>query len=345
MIITSSNVQFGSQRKYERQHTKIASKTAWNSGGIMQQDVSMRNNEKGYEQYSENKSVEEQTNIMRGMKTKRSAIIKSMNAEAEWKDVKRQIVEYLVRWLFRDDKEKKKEIMERLEEPKRQEDQGYGGIENFYESYSDFEETSFSTTGIIKTSDGREISMDVEVHMSRSFQSYYEKTMSFGENLIDPLVINTGSAVASVSKQTFYFDMDCDGTKEKIHALQSGSGFLALDRNGDGTINDGSELFGTSSGNGFSDLAYFDQDGNGFIDEADEVFHRLKIWYADGSDMPKLLSLKEANIGAICLGNTTTNFALTDDRNVANAYIRNSGIFLYENGSVGTIQHVDMVKE
>ena len=54
--------------------------------------------------------------------------------------------------------------------------------------------------------------------------------------------------------------------------LGSGSGFLALDKNGNGKIDDGSELFGTKSGDGFADLAEYDSDGNGWIDEKGRVY-------------------------------------------------------------------------
>ena len=63
-----------------------------------------------------------------------------------------------------------------------------------------------------------------------------------------------------LSDQTFYFDLDADGKEEEISVL-NGSGYLALDKNGDGVINDGSELFGTKNGDGFADLARYDEDG------------------------------------------------------------------------------------
>ncbi|MFQ8776527.1 MAG: hypothetical protein ACLR78_02345 [Roseburia sp.] len=84
--------------------------------------------------------------------------------------------------------------------------------------------------------------------------------MDFGKpRLCDPLVINLDSNIANVSDQKFYFDIDADGSDDSISMLNSGSGYLALDRNGDGIINDGSELFGTQSGNGFADLAAYDK--------------------------------------------------------------------------------------
>ena len=53
--------------------------------------------------------------------------------------------------------------------------------------------------------------------------------------------------------------------------LGKGSGFLALDKDGNGKIDDGNELFGTKSSDGFGDLREYDSDGSGWIDENDEI--------------------------------------------------------------------------
>lgn len=205
------------------------------------------------------------------------------------------------------------------------------------------EVTSFSSTGMVKTADGREISFNLELEMSRSFMQYSEvfskETMQV---MTDPLVINLDTSTASVTDQKFLFDLDADGTLDSISFTDSGSGFLALDKNGDGKINDGNELFGTKSGNGFSDLASYDKDKNGWIDETDEVFSKLKVWTKDKDGNDKLLSLTEAGVGAIYLGNVSTEFSLTDEDNNKNAQIRRTGIYLKENGNVGTVQHVDL---
>ena len=60
-------------------------------------------------------------------------------------------------------------------------------------------------------------------------------------------MINLNTDAANVTDQKFYFDLDADGELDEISTLASGSGFLALDKNGDGIINDGSELFGTKA--------------------------------------------------------------------------------------------------
>lgn len=207
------------------------------------------------------------------------------------------------------------------------------------------EETSFSTTGVVKTADGREIQFNMNVGMSREFEQYYEQNLTLAQfQMCDPLVINLDGDVAGLSDQTFYFDIDADGKMDEISQLEAGSGYLALDKNGDGTINDGSELFGTSSGNGFSDLAQYDEDGNGWIDENDAVWNKLKIWCRDENGKDVLYRLADKGVGAICLQNVSTDFALKGQEGRTNGAIRNTGVFLYENGSVGTVQHVDVTK-
>ena len=207
------------------------------------------------------------------------------------------------------------------------------------------ENTTFSTTGTVKTADGRELSFNLEFSMSRRFEQYYEETFSTGVRYCDPLVINLDTNVASVSDQKFFFDLDQDGEEEEISMLNSGSGFLALDLNGDGKINDGGELFGTKSGNGFADLAKYDSDGNGWIDEADEIWDKLLIWVKDEQGNDTLYHLSDLGVGAIGLGNISTQFDLNSAKdNHTNAMIRSTGIFLYENGNVSTVQHLDLAQ-
>ena len=207
------------------------------------------------------------------------------------------------------------------------------------------EDTSFSTVGTVRTKDGREINFNVTVNMSRRCEEYYKEQLNVAEfTLHDPLVINLDTDVAEVSDQTFYFDLDADGEEEEISMLK-GSGYLALDKNGDGVINDGSELFGTKSGDGFADLAEYDADGNGWIDENDPIFDKLLIWAKDENGKDELYTLKEAGVGAICLQRAATDFSLNSQKdNTQNGQIRSTGIFLYENGNAGTMQQLDLAQ-
>ena len=210
--------------------------------------------------------------------------------------------------------------------------------------YMESESTNFSTTGTVRTADGREISFNLDVSMSRKFTQYTKETVQNVGSFIDPLVINLNGNIAEVSDQKFYFDLDADGEEEVISRLCEDSGYLALDRNEDGKINDGSELFGTKSGDGFGDLAAYDEDGNGWIDENDDIWNKLKIWVQDEQGNSKLYSLAEQGVGAICLQNVSTEFGQRGSSGEINAAIRNTGIFLYENGTAGTIQHLDLVR-
>lgn len=211
--------------------------------------------------------------------------------------------------------------------------------------YEETENTTYTTQGTVKCADGREINFNLNLAMSRSFQEYYEENYAaINASMCDPLVINLDGNIAELSDQTFYFDIDGDGEKDEISRLAAGSGYLALDKNGDGIINDGNELFGTQSGNGFADLAAYDSDGNGFIDEGDEIWSKLKIWTMDENGNEQLVSLAEKGVGAICLQNMATDFTLTGQDNSTRGAIRNTGFFLYENGAAGSVQHVDVVK-
>lgn len=205
------------------------------------------------------------------------------------------------------------------------------------------EDTNFTAVGKAICKDGREIEFDINVGMSRRFKSFAENLLGAGDvHCIDPLVINLGGDVTSVSDQNFYFDLDGDGEKEYISSLTGGSGFLALDKNGDGEINDGTELFGTKTGNGFKELSFFDSDGDGWIDEDDDIFDKLKVWVRDPSG-DRLLSLKDAGVGAINLMNADTEFSLKNEMNKTNAIVRSTGMFLFEDGRAGTVQQIDLI--
>ncbi len=207
------------------------------------------------------------------------------------------------------------------------------------------EDTFFSTTGTVRTADGREIDFNVNVGMSRRFEEYYKSEFDLQTyTMCDPLVINLNTDVAELSDQTFYFDIDADGELDEISGLGKGSGYLALDKNEDGTVNDGSELFGTSSGNGFADLAKYDDDGNGWIDENDAIWSKLRIWTMDENGESVLWRLSDKGVGAICLQNVSTDFTLQGNTGQTKGAIRNTGVFLYENGSAGTVQHLDVAK-
>ncbi len=208
---------------------------------------------------------------------------------------------------------------------------------------SEREFTAFASKGRVVTEDGRSMDFNIEFAMSRSFSERFDTLSAEPYVLTDPLIINLDGGAPSVSDVKFRFDLDSDGREEEISFAGAGSGFLALDRNGNGEIDDGSELFGTGSGDGFADLAAYDGDGNGWIDENDDVYAKLRVWVRDADGGDRLLDLKEANVGAIFLGSADTEFSLKDDvTNETDGVVRRTGVYLKESGGAGTLSHVDL---
>lgn len=221
--------------------------------------------------------------------------------------------------------------------------QGWGLEYNFSSTYHESQKMSFTSQGTVKTADGREINFSVNLSMSREFMSSQNISIRAGDALMkDPLVINFDGGAPQLSGEKMYFDIDSDGTADQISRLASGSGFLALDLNKDGIINNGSELFGTLSGDGFKDLMAYDSDGNNWIDENDPIFEGLRIWSVDSEGNYQLAGLGEKGIGAIYLGNVSTAFDLKNSSNELEGAVRRTGIFLRENRTAGTIQHIDL---
>lgn len=220
--------------------------------------------------------------------------------------------------------------------------QGWGLKYDRHEFNYEAESMSFGSSGSVVTEDGRTINFNLNFNVSREFMSYQHISIRAGDALIDPLVINFKNASASLGDRNYFFDIDCDGKKDNIAFVGNGSGFLALDRNNNNIIDDGSELFGPKSGNGFKELATYDEDQNGWIDENDAIFDKLRIWTLDEEGNKTLLALGQVGVGAIYLGNVRSEYGLKTMANDSLGQIRSTGIFLKENGQVGTIQHVDL---
>ncbi len=219
---------------------------------------------------------------------------------------------------------------------------GWGvSYERLYER-EEHEKMNFKATGLVKTADGKEISLKLEVSMSRSLYERTYTSLKAGDALIDPLMVNYAGPAADLTEKKYSFDLDADGKEDQISFAGKGSGFLALDKNGDGKINDGKELFGTQSGDGFKDLASYDDDGNGWIDENDDIFNKLRIWTKDEKGNDKLLALGEVGIGAIYLDNVKTSMDIVGGDGKKNGQVAATGLFLRENGLAGSIQHVDI---
>lgn len=207
---------------------------------------------------------------------------------------------------------------------------------NLYERES--EAVSFSTRGYVETRDGRRIEFEINFHLSRKFEQS-ELIRFMAGNLQDPLILKLDDAPLEFSDRKLTLDINFDGVLDEIR-LARNAGLLMLDLNENGQLDDAHELFGPSTGQGFLELARYDADKNNWIDENDTVFAKLKLLIADTSNT-KLVSLSEANVGAIYLGFVKTPFSLYDGVEIAGK-LNSTGIYLTNDGHAKTIHQVDL---
>lgn len=222
------------------------------------------------------------------------------------------------------------------------------GLDYYYKETNYTKEgVAFNASGKVITGDGKEIQFDMTLEMSREKYDEISVSVKAGAARTDPLMIDlTGNGV-SFSNEKFDFDLDGKGTMESINAPSQGTGFLSLDKNGNGIIDDGSELFGPKSGNGFDELSSYDEDSNGWIDENDSIYSRLKLWTKDSQGTDIYSSLKDSGIGAIYTKRASTMYNLAADNDPKNkaaaAVLKETGFYLKESGGTGFMQDVDMV--
>jgi hypothetical protein len=221
--------------------------------------------------------------------------------------------------------------------------EGWGVEYDLHESYSESEKMSFDADGVVNTSDGMKIKFSVNLKLSREFTVRHDISIRAGDaKKVDPLVVNFSGTAAQLTETKHQFDLNSDGRKDNMSFVQPGSGFLAVDKNDDGKINNGKELFGPNTGNGFDELAKYDSDGNQWIDESDPIFKKLKIWTKDAKGTDSFFTLADKNVGAIFLGSISVQFEYKNAQNDSHGEAKRNGVFLKENGMAGTVQQVDL---
>lgn len=102
----------------------------------------------------------------------------------------------------------------------------------------------------------------------------------------DPLVVDLDGRGPETTGQPGArpFDLAGDGDVRPTSFVKGDTVFLALDRNGNGYIDDGRELFGDQHGaaDGYAELARFDENGDRWIDAQDRVYGDLRLLFGDG---------------------------------------------------------------
>ena len=169
----------------------------------------------------------------------------------------------------------------------------------------------------------------------------------------DPIVLDlNGNGIQLVEDDGnfgAFFDHDGDGIRTASGWVDPEDGLLVRDINGDGIINDGTELFGdntllndgTLAKSGIQALADLDSNGDGIVDVQDENFNELKVWQdknGDGiSTADELLTLTEAGISSL----NVTNSEMINEA-VTGGIIKEQNTFTKMDGSIGTIADVNL---
>lgn len=189
---------------------------------------------------------------------------------------------------------------------------------------------------------GAKIVDDILKGTGKLWDTLFGSASSMVRYVADPLVLDfDGDGFETLSvNEGVYFDEDSKGLAEKTAWVSPDDALLAMDINGNGMIDDGSELFGTSTkltdgstaGSGFQALSQYDSNGDGIIDESDELYSKLLIWHDKNSDGvsqdSELISLKNAGIKTISL-------------NIDNTAGRNISVVTYEDGTTTKLGEFD----
>ena len=240
--------------------------------------------------------------------------------------------------------------------------------ENFGELYD--QAVGLTTDAIEFVADGIDAVIDSLVNTAVDFSDFIGATINDIEQTVndlflaarnwiqrrDPLTLDLdGDGLETVgidSTNPILFDHDGDGVKNATGWISPDDGFLVLDRNGNGEIDDGTELFGDSTplldadGNetgkaedGFAALANQDSNGDGLVNNLDANWHDLRVWQDANSDgisqADELKTLEALDIAGIRVAKTENTTRLPNGNQIADL-----GTFIKTDGSENTLGNV-----
>lgn len=150
----------------------------------------------------------------------------------------------------------------------------------------------------------------------------------------DPLAFDLdGNGLQTTGiKNGINFDINADGITDKTSFVSGNDAFLALDKNNNGQIDNGKELFGdqNSSANGYDELSKYDTNNDRVIDDQDPAFERLRLFRIDNSGNQVMSSLEDSGIKSIALGYQNSQKAINQYDSVTQ-----EGKFERSDGSTG----------
>jgi hypothetical protein len=201
---------------------------------------------------------------------------------------------------------------------------------------------NYQVKGVLNIND-QVLSLNYSFSLSNTHESYSKVEMSAAA-LKDPIILQFGSQGLGRIEGHKSFHINQDNTVDALPLFSGDVGYLVYDKSQNNQADDGSELFGPQTGQGFLELTALDSNKNGFIDAEDEQFEQLYLWQPseDNSQAEQWLSLKEAKIQAISLSTSTTPFDFYDQQGKIEAQLRQSSFSISDNGIGRGVHQVDV---
>jgi hypothetical protein len=176
--------------------------------------------------------------------------------------------------------------------------------------------------------------------MTGSFEMSF-RNGSFG--ILTPMVLDLdgdGVSFTKLGKTTGRFDMNGDGASDEQGWISAKDGFLVVDRNNNGKIDNGAELSllaeDPSAHSSLAALGLFDSNADRIVDDKDARFGELKVWVDANrngvTDTGELKSLKDMGIESISLDSRFVNAKVKPGNN----FLIATTVFKRTNGTLGT---------
>jgi len=216
-----------------------------------------------------------------------------------------------------------------------------------------------STSGTFATGQQSQALTTEEMSASLARRNSYELNLKFRQNTsveerigisleelgikkVDPLVLDLdgkGIQLTEAGKGAI-FDVTADGKLDSTAWVKGNTALLTYDRNGNGVVDNGSELFGDQNGaaHGFEELGKYDANGDRKITILDPIFKALKL-YRDLNGDGKMSKNEFSSLSELGIKALNLNFMRTSADINGNSLILN-GSFEREDGSTGQLADV-----
>ncbi len=214
--------------------------------------------------------------------------------------------------------------------------------------------------------DNKKANLNYQLNLHASYSSM-RRIETTAAALKDPLIIQFGTPSIGYINGYAKFDINNDHKQNDLPIFSGDVGYLVFDKNNNNRVDNGGELFGPTTNNGFSELAQLDSNNNGFFDNQDNKFSQVYIWQPKQaktnnnekslSEQPNaqvnkqankqnLVSLSQAGIKAISLNAIATPFNFRDQskgsKGAINAQLTQTSFAITNNNQALGVHQIDV---